>query len=362
MLRRDVLIRLGLQFPAAALGVAGYASGARAVVPAQAQPSVKTPDRTIELEIDPETQEAAVPSSVAVHPNGQILAAGGDDHRIRLWNIADGSLLAQLREHTDWVRSVAFHPSGKQLASGGDDYQVLLWNLETHEIVRRWSVATGVVHLVAFRPDGKLLAAAGFDDVVRLYDTQSGALAHQLTTAASDVHALAFSPNNQQLAAAGRNGVVRIWNLSDYRVAADVPAHRMRLRAIAYSPDGGQFATAGDDRKLFLWNADGSRAAALAAPPGKVFSLAFLGSDVLAMGGSDNVIRVLDVQTRRELAQLTGHSGSVAALDYHRDSGLLASAAFDTSVRLWTPGESTRSPSKVTQLPTAAPPRRPLTK
>lgn len=312
-------------------------------------------ERTIELEIDPETQEAAVASSAAISPNGQIVAAGADDHRIRLWNIADGSLIAQLREHTDWVRAVAFHPTGKKLASGSDDHSVLLWDLESHGVAHRFDVATGVIHNVAFRPDGKLLASVGFDDIVRLYDVDAGKLVQELKCSASDVRALAFSPNNQKLAAAGRDGVVRIWDLGDFKPQADIPAHRMRIRAIAFTPDGSQFATAGDDRKLFLWNIDGSRAAALAAPPGRVFSLVFSGQDYLAMGGSDNLIRVLDVRSRREIAQLTGHTGSIAALDCHADSGLLASAAFDTTVRLWKPQGAARPAAKVTQVPTLAP-------
>src|SRR5207248_2378429 len=127
------------------------------------------PLRTIELEIDPVDQEAAVPSCVSISPNGQLIAAGCDDHRVRLWNLSDGTLVAQLREHVDWVRAVAFHPSGKQLLTAGDDRAVLLWDLATSGIAHRFEAPTGVVHCAAFRPDGKWAAASGFDDVVRVY-------------------------------------------------------------------------------------------------------------------------------------------------------------------------------------------------
>jgi len=356
MHRRDALKRIASALP---VGVLAHYDVRRPLCAADAPTSLGSTayeaERTIELEIDPETQEAAVASSAAISPNGQIVAAGADDHRIRLWNIADGSLIAQLREHTDWVRAVAFHPTGKRLASGSDDRSVLLWDLESHDVAHRFEVTTGVIHNVAFRPDGKLLASVGFDDTVRLYDVDAGELVQELKCSASDVRAVAFSPNNRKLAAAGRDGVVRIWDLGDFKPQADIPAHRMRIRAIAFTPDGEQFATAGDDRKLFLWNIDGSRSAALAAPPGRVFSLVFTGQDQLVMGGSDNLIRVLDVRSRRELAQLTGHTGSVAALDCHADSGMLASAAFDTTIRLWKPQGAARPAAKVTQVPTLAP-------
>ena len=357
MLRRDALKWLGLALPAAYLAPFGLstAQGAAAEVgPLKAAPT-SSAFRTIEIEIDKETQEAAVASAVAISPNGQIVAAGCDDHRIRLWNVADGTTIAQLREHTDWVRGVAFHPQGKKLVSVGDDYFVRLWDLETNAVVHRHEVKSGVLHAVAFRPDGKLFAVSGFDDVVRLFDTETGKVLQELAAPATDVKALAFSPNNQQLAAAGRNGTIRVWDLAGFKQVRDIPAHRMRVRSLVYSPDSSQLASVGDDRKFFLWNADGTRAATLPSPAGKLFSLTFLGPDLLASGGSDNLIRVLDVRTRKELAQLAGHTGSVAGLDYHVDTNTIASAGFDTTVRLWKPTTGEAAPAKVTQRPTYAP-------
>ncbi|MBL9084173.1 MAG: WD40 repeat domain-containing protein [Planctomycetales bacterium] len=363
MQRRDALKRLAAALPLVTLepwAIGRVAKAAEAA--AGLESSSYLAERTIEIEIDPETEEAAVATSVAVSPNGQIVAAGADDHRVRLWNVADGSLTTQLREHRDWVRAIAFHPSGKKLASASDDRTVLIWDLDSGTVLHRFDISTGIVHNVAFRPDGKWLASSGFDDVVRIYEVEAGKLVKELKCSASDVRALEFAPNNQRLAAAGRDGSVRVWDLSDYKVVADIPAHRMRIRSIAYSPDSQQFATAGDDRKLFLWNADGSRSAALPAPLGLVFTLKFVGRDHLAMGTSDNLIRVLDVQSRREIAKLAGHTGSVAALACHEDTGLLASAAFDTTVRLWKPQGTGRPAATVTQLPTLAPPRTSITK
>jgi len=355
MLRRDALKWLGWALPAAYLAPTFFgATSARGDVGTLKSAPTSGAFRTIEIEIDRETQEAAVASTVVISPNGQIVAAGCDDHRIRLWNIADGTPIGQLREHTDWVRGVAFHPQGKKLVSVGDDYFVRLWDLETNAVVRRQEVPTGVLHAVAFRPDGKLYAVAGFDDQLRIFDTETGKSLAELTVPASDVKALAFSPNNQQLAAAGRNGVIRVWDLTGFKQLRDIPAHRMRVRSIVYSPDSSQMASVGDDRKFYLWNADGTRAATLPSPAGKLFSLAFLGSDYLASGGSDNVIRILDIRSRRELSQLTGHTGSVAGLDYHAESNTIASAGFDTTVRLWKPTTVDSAPAKVTQRPTLA--------
>ena len=115
--------------------------------------------------------------------------------------------------------------------------------------------------------------------------------------------------------------------------------------------DALRIVTAGDDRKFFSWAVDGTRESTLANPPGRLMAAVFLDADRIAVGGSDNIIRVIDVATRRELQQLIGHTGSIAALDYFADSGLLVSCSFDTTVRLWSP-TGVRTPNQVTTRPT----------
>lgn len=316
---------------------------------AKAVPTV-SPIRTIEIDAEVETAEPPVLTGVAVSPTGQTIAAAGDDHYLRIWNAADGSLTAQWKEHTDWVRAVSFHPAGKQLLTAGDDHLLKIWDLATGTVAKSLENPAGVLHKAFYLPDGKKFVTAGFDNKIRLYDAASGTIEHEFQSSADDVRALAVSPNGKQLAAAGRDGVLRLWNLADKKQIAEVPAHRMRIRVLAYAPDSEQFITAGDDRKFFLWKNDGSRTATLASPPGRLMSAVWLSNQRLAVGGSDNVIRVLDPATRQELQHLVGHTGSIAAMDYFADSGLLVSAAYDTSVRLWRP-EGGKAANQVTQRP-----------
>ena len=154
-----------------------------------------------------------VMQSVAFTPNGQVMAAGGEDSTIRLWNVADlGRPIAlghPLRGDTNTVFSLAFSPDGRTLASGSEDRTVRLWNVTDPARPVLWThPLTGpanTVYSVAFSPDGKILAAGSADDSVWLWDVTNPRapvqIGRPLRGPAGYVQAVAFSPDGHFLAA-----------------------------------------------------------------------------------------------------------------------------------------------------------------
>ncbi len=67
---------------------------------------ISWPSRVVQLPPDDDSHRPPVVTAVRLHRDGQQLATAGDDHRVRVWNLADGALIHKLDAHTDWVRTI----------------------------------------------------------------------------------------------------------------------------------------------------------------------------------------------------------------------------------------------------------------
>ncbi len=289
----------------------------------------------IQLSPDPDQNTPPVVTAVRVHRDGEWLATAGDDHIVRVFSLADGKQIQRLVKHTDWVRAVDYSPSGKELASAANDRAIHLWDAASGEwIAELGAQQQAVVHL-RYSHDGKQLAAAGFQKQIHLYDVEGRKLANELAAPCPDMRAVAFSPDDAQLAAGGRCGTIRIYDAASGDKLRDVRAHQQRIRALAYSPDGQFLASVGEDRTIHITPTDvETKPYALDIRPVKFMSLVYYGPHHLAVGGSDNIVRLWDVRERQELGLLLRHTGTVAALDCL--GKMLVSAGYDTTVRIWT--------------------------
>ncbi|MFL5695959.1 MAG: WD40 repeat domain-containing protein [Ktedonobacteraceae bacterium] len=114
---------------------------------------------------------------VAFAPNGQMLASGGNDAPIRLWDVQRGTLLHTLSGGSGPVFALAWGPDGSLLASGGFDRHIRLWErprAQSETLVQMLTGHTNWVVGLAFAPDGSRLASASWDGSVKLWDVESG--------------------------------------------------------------------------------------------------------------------------------------------------------------------------------------------
>lgn len=157
-------------------------------------------------------------------------------------------------DHEDTVQTAAFSQDGALLATGGDDKTVRLWNIATNKQRAILRGHTDAVVFVALA-DGKHAASASKDGRVILWDVaaekQTGLLKGE-----RGIRCAAFSPGGRLLATGDDDGTVKIWDVANVRQIATLKGHKDAVRSLAFHPDGTILASGSQDRTVKLWQVD----------------------------------------------------------------------------------------------------------
>ena len=213
--------------------------------------------------------------TVAMSPNGTLLATGGIDKRVKLWHVETQQCFQTLSGHIGSILSLAFSPDETLLVSGGGDN----WEQQTHadgttlsysagdspvdKTAKVWEVATGeniatlesswMVRGIAFSPDGKCLAT-GTSKTVTLWCTKTWQPMATLDTVIFE--SFTFSPDSSRLVIGGTwpEQRIQVWDVETRELIVELSGHKSDVESFAFSPDNRLLASGGFDGVIYLWD------------------------------------------------------------------------------------------------------------
>ncbi|XP_072333555.1 autophagy-related protein 16-like isoform X2 [Scyliorhinus torazame] len=258
--------------------------GAAARVPARVRHSLEAHDGEV--------------NAVKFSPSSKILATGGSDRRVKLWDIVGGMLRKQktLEGSNDGVTSIEFDPSGQQLLAGSYDNTARVWSLKNCELkcvlsghsakvtaakfkcyyreavtgshdrtIRVWDLSkTACIHSIPVLSrcsdvvcSDSFIISGHFDKKVRLWDSRARMKTSEIPLQGK-VTSLDINPDRTQLLSCSRDDLL---NVTDLRMNEN----RLELRAggfkcgadwtkAIFSPDGCYAVVGSSDGGLYVWD------------------------------------------------------------------------------------------------------------
>ncbi|QEG41060.1 WD40 repeat domain-containing protein [Roseimaritima ulvae] len=272
-------------------------------------------------------------TALAIDPEGEFLAAAGDDHLIRIIDLATFSEQYVLRQHYGWVRTLDFRSDGRRLVSAGNDGQVVVWDRKNDWQIKQSMPDAPPMACVRFSPVGGILAAVGFDP--QLFLLQPGTTRRPvLECGCNDLRTVAFSDDMRLVVAAGRSGDAHLFDPGTGQPAGHFELHDGRIRDLIFMPGSDLMVSVSEDRKVVVFDSLGGEVLHSIPVPGcKLFTVAALDSTRVAVGGADNLVRIVDISRGTILHSLPGHTGSIAVLK--ANGKYLFSGGFDATIRRW---------------------------
>jgi WD40 repeat protein/serine/threonine protein kinase len=149
---------------------------------------------------------------LAYSPNPDLpyLASEGGDGIVRIWDVMKEKEIAVL-SHGGGLEGIAFSHDGHLVASGGNDRAVKVWDTGTGQRRHQRLDPTGTVTRIAFHPkESRVLAWGSHDGTVKIWDTATDEI-RTLHGHMSWVEDVAFSPDGEWIASASLDGTVKIW-------------------------------------------------------------------------------------------------------------------------------------------------------
>lgn len=195
-------------------------------------------------------------------PDGQNIATGGDDGKVKIWNSNSGFCFVTFSEHSSSISAVEFSRqgggSGQVVFSASLDGTVRAFDLIRYRNFRTFSSPTPVqFNSLAVDPSGEIVAAGGSGGSenfeIYVWSVQTGKILEVLTGHEGPISSLSFSPEGDRILSVSWDRTARLWDV--YGRSREVEPFKLNSDGLCgvFRPDGEQFAVSSLDGSISFW-------------------------------------------------------------------------------------------------------------
>jgi WD40 repeat protein len=204
---------------------------------------------------DPRTLLSEAGDSLAISPNGKIIAVTAWKRPVRLWNFESLQEIKTIGEE-NFHRVLRFSPAGDLLVGGGDGVTYSIWDTKkwkekTYKIKK--VMKNSGISSVDISRDGEYLATGHSDSSIVIFNLKKRRELHNFYVRDAATLDVKFSPDNAILATAQYDKKIYLWEVKTAKRLGVLKKHTDVVKSLAFSWDGSMLASGGEDRQIIIW-------------------------------------------------------------------------------------------------------------
>ncbi|XP_061329291.1 transducin beta-like protein 3 [Pezoporus flaviventris] len=296
-------------------------------------------------------------AAMAFDSTSTLLATGGCDSTIKIWDMIKQYCTHNLKGSSGVVHLVEFHPdiSCLQLFSSSMDYKIRIWDLNTSKCVAVLDGHFSAVTSLVFA-DGNTLLSSGRDKICIVWDLKTRENKHTVPVYESveaavllpekgDFSQLGVKKQGLHFVTAGSKGILKVWEVATAACVYSQPmpfelkeeASECSVTQCMLVPERNEIVTVSVEHNIIFYDAQTLQLKKqLAGYNDEVLDVKFLGpaDSHIVVATNSPQLKVFELATSH-CQILYGHTETILALDVFRKGLMFVSCAKDKSIRVW---------------------------
>jgi guanine nucleotide-binding protein G(I)/G(S)/G(T) subunit beta-1 len=274
------------------------------------------------------------------------LVSASQDGKLIIWNAFTTNKEHAIALRSSWVMTCAYSPDGTMVASGGLDNIVSIYKLPTdkrgmsgEKPLAELAQHEGYLSCCRFLDDHNILSSSG-DSTCILWDLDRRAPKSVFTEHTQDVMCVSNNGGDPNLFVSGScDAKSKVWDIRQKKAVMTFGGHDSDINSVCFLPDGTAFASGSDDSSCGLFDLRAAcqinRYASNKILSGATCVTFSRTGRYLFASYDESSVHTWDTLTGAQVGQLDGHEERVAAVHVSPDGQALATASWDTTMKIW---------------------------
>lgn len=273
--------------------------------------------------------------------DGSLLATGSTDNSAIIWNFqsAPDTISQCCLQHGDassnegdhQVSSLDWSPDSALIATGSSDGIVRVFNNQGELIYEKPTEETPSIRVVKFNTNGQYLLVGSSSTKILILASESGETVKEFP-AQSGIRDAAWRTESS-FAVCCENGAVGIFDSLEAQPLW-LTGHTNATYCVVWEPDGELLASCSDDNTVRVWHRDAD-CTVLSGHTSPVYTLRWGKNGIIASASFDSTVRLWDAHSGNSLLVLQGHQKPIYAISFSPDEKIIVSGSSDQTCKFW---------------------------